>query len=122
MMEILKKLKFGPQILLCGAVGLCLLLFLDASPAADTRAAQLARILSQIEGAGRVEVYISYAPEESAYAFAESQQTGQILGAVVVASGADNAAVELRLAQAAASALGLRAGQVSVYKMGGGAK
>ena len=62
---------------------------------------RLASILSSIGGAGEVETMIS-------------KSSGEIVGVLVIADGASNPLVRLRLLQAASSALGVDSDVVSV--------
>ena len=62
---------------------------------------RLASILSSIDGAGEVETMIS-------------KSSGEIVGVLVIADGASNPLVRLRLLQAATSALGVDSDVVSV--------
>ena len=62
---------------------------------------RLASILSSIDGAGEVETMIS-------------KSSGEIVGVLVIADGASNPLVRLRLLQAASSALGVDSDVVSV--------
>ena len=62
---------------------------------------RLASILSSIDGAGEVETMIS-------------KSAGEIVGVLVIADGASNPLVRLRLLQAASSALGVDSDVVSV--------
>lgn len=95
---------------LAGCILLCLMLGLTDSPSASQTAeeARLARVLSSMEGAGRVEVAVFH-QEESALPS----------GAVVVAQGADDVGVRLRLTRAVCTLLGLESTQVDVFKSGG---
>lgn len=63
--------------------------------------ARLASILSSVEGAGEVETMIT-------------KSSGQIVGVLVIATGANNPLVRLRLLNAASSALGIDSETVSV--------
>ena len=63
---------------------------------------RLASILSSIDGAGEVETMIS-------------KSSGEIVGVLVIADGASNPLVRLRLLQAASSALGVDSDVVSVW-------
>ena len=63
---------------------------------------RLSAILSGIEGAGDVEAMIT-------------QKSGEILGVLVIADGADSITVRLRLIEATAKALGVSKSIVSVY-------
>lgn len=83
-----------------------------------------ARTLSQMEGAGRVQVVIyTRAKETSAGAYSPTgTQTGEIpCGAVAVAQGADDPLVRMQLEQALCALLGLPASAVSVVAGTGGA-
>lgn len=105
---------------------------------------RLSRLLSQMEGAGKVTVFLSQAAgERTLYQMDEDVASGDVLretvlvtgadraqqgliqqinppvyqGAVVLCQGADNAAVRLSITQAVANATGLGANQISVLKM-----
>lgn len=88
--------------LLC--VALCL--GLGRGGGADTEEARISRVLSAMTGAGTVEVAISY-------------QNAAPCGAVVVADGAGNVGVRLRLMDAVEALLGLDGSRVAVYERGG---
>lgn len=90
-------------VLLC--VGLCLLLGAQEGAATDVES-RISRVLSAIEGAGRVEVAVYY--EESVPC-----------GAVVVAQGASDIAVQLRLVSAVSTLLGIDQGRVAIYERKG---
>lgn len=62
---------------------------------------RLANILSSVDGAGEVETMIT-------------KSSGQIVGVLVIATGANNPLVRLRLLNAASSALGIDSETVSV--------
>ncbi len=122
MFEKLKMIKNGEWILLLFAAGILLVYFSSGGAGASVSGdeARLAKVLSGIEGAGNVQVFISYnEPEGSVYAFSadEKNTEGSIKGVVIIASGAGDAAVRLKLAEAARVALGVDASAVSVYKM-----
>ena len=93
------------------AAALCLLLGFSGSAVSlqSDQEARLARVLSAMEGAGRVEVAVFYGAEDAAPC-----------GAVVVAEGADSVAVRLQLTRAVCTLLGLEAEQVDIFKLGGG--
>lgn len=90
-------------LLLC--VGFCLLLGAQES-SASTEESRISRVLSAIDGAGKVEVAVYY--EESVPC-----------GAVVVAQGASDVAVQLRLVSAVTTLLGIEQGRVAVYEREG---
>ena len=92
------------------AAAVCALLALALGGGTNTRAddveARMERILSRIEGAGRVTVMLSGvegAPE----------------GAVVAASGADSARVVLELQRAVQALTGLELGKIEIVKSKG---
>ena len=95
---------------LYAAIALCVVLALSvsaisgSSPDEETR---IARVLSEIAGAGIVSVTI----------YTEDSHP---CGAVVVASGAEDIAVRLRLQEAVTTLLGLDSSRVAVYPRKGG--
>lgn len=94
---------------LAAAVALCLLSGAGSASTGmmtDTEA-RAARILSAIEGAGSVEVAIFYAEEDEA---------AVPCGAVLVAEGADDVAVRLRLSQAVSTLFGLDNDKIDIFK------
>lgn len=153
--EVFKKYRYGILILLVGIVLMCLpkIKTEDAAfePASSTIITEqqsleqsLAAILSQIQGAGRVEVLLTEAiGSETRYQSDttngnESQkqdtviitdsnktQNGLIrqiipptyLGAIIVCQGADSAAVRLSIVQAVSSVTGLGSDRITVLKM-----
>lgn len=98
-------------------VGLCLALGgIESTPAGQSvEEARLARVLSAIEGAGHVEAAIFYNG-----AGAAQGEPAMPSGAVVVADGAEDVAVRLRLTRAVCTLLGLDDNQVEVFKGKGG--
>ncbi len=90
-------------LLLC--IGFCLLLGMQGSTATDAES-RVSRVLSTIEGAGRVDVAVYY--EESVPC-----------GAVVVAQGASDVAVQLRLISAVSTLLGIDQGRIAIYEREG---
>lgn len=90
-------------LLLC--VGFCLLLGTQGGSASEAEN-RISRVLSTIEGAGKVEVAVYY--EESVPC-----------GAVVVAQGASDVAVQLRLISAVTTLLGLDQSRVAIYEREG---
>lgn len=91
------------SLLFC--VALCLVLgFRDGSPA--TQEDRLCQVLGAIDGAGAVDVAVYY--EESIPC-----------GAVVVAEGAGDVAVQLRLISAVTTLLGIQQERVAIYPMEG---
>ena len=86
-------------------VALCLMLgtSTDDSSSEESR---ISRVLSAIEGAGTVEVAVYY-------------EDAVPCGAVVVADGAGNVAVQLRLLSAVTTLLGINQNRVSIYEREG---
>ena len=86
-------------------VALCLMLgtSTDDSSSEESR---ISRVLSAIEGAGTVEVAVYY-------------EDAVPCGAVVVADGAGNVAVQLQLRSAVTTLLGINQNRVSIYEREG---
>ncbi len=158
-----KAVRFLKQyrcVILILALGLCLLLIPDRQTAAQDQTAEttqqvqqedtaqsLAKILSMIQGAGKVEVMLTVASgEKTIYQTDEDialgdngatrietvivtssdrSQTGLIqqvnppgyLGAIVVCQGADRAEIRLAIVEAVSKVTGLGADRISVLKM-----
>ena len=95
---------------LAGAVAACLLLGAaeNVPSGYSSEEVRLARVLSAMAGAGRVEVAVFY---ES------SEEKGCPTGAVVVAQGAGDVDVRIRLTRAVATLTGLDAAKVEVFKL-----
>lgn len=89
-------------------VALCLILGASerSTPAQTSDEARLCRVLSAMAGAGKVDVAVYY-------------DDAAPCGAVVVADGAGDAAVRIRLAGAVTTLLGLDASRVAVYEREG---
>lgn len=102
---------------LAAAVILCLILGgTESLPTGQTEEeARLARVLSAMEGAGKVEVAVFYEPAQG------KDAPSKPCGVVVVAQGADDIAVRLRLSRAVCTLLGVDAEQVEVFPSEGGA-
>lgn len=86
---------------LCFCVVVCLLLGAQQETA-STEESRISRVLSAIQGAGDVEVAVYY-------------EDAVPCGAVVVAQGATDIAVQLRLASALTTLLGIDANRVAIY-------
>ena len=86
---------------LCFCVVVCLLLGAQQETA-STEESRISRVLSAIQGAGDVEVAVYY-------------EDAVPCGAVVVAQGATDIAVQLRLASAVTTLLGIDANRVAIY-------
>lgn len=90
------------------------LLLLNVQPvkSASREEERMAQVLGMIDGAGKVEVALFYAPDETG-------RTGSPTGAVVVAQGADALPVRLELIRAVRTLLGLSETAVDVFAMDG---
>lgn len=121
MREMLSRLRAAltPQALaLFAALAIA---FLLASREGDTQSleSRIARTLSGVEGAGRVEVTIRMREIQSSGSLMGSAQTERSpLGAVAVAQGADDPLVAMQLQEALCALLGLPAASVSVIAGG----
>lgn len=78
--------------------------------------AHLSRVLSSMEGVGKVEVMITLETEESSL-FGTTSDTGKVNGVVVVAQGAGNAVVETRISDAVKALFSIDAHKISIVKM-----
>lgn len=79
---------------------------------------RLANVLSQIDGAGEVQVMIYFADETDATSsnfFSSSAEKGEIVGVIIVAEGADDIATRLKLLQATETALAVDSKQVQIF-------
>lgn len=104
--------KDGWLLALLGlCVALCLLGGMGGSSMEPGRDERLAAILSAIDGAGRVEAAVFCAADGTTPT-----------GAVIVAAGAEDMTVQLQLARAAATLLGLEAEQIEIFKLKEGAR
>ena len=86
-------------------VALCLMLGSDADEG-SARENRISRVLSTIQGAGTVEVAVYY-------------EDAVPCGAVVVADGAGDVAVQLRLLSAVTTLLGVNQSRVAIYEREG---
>lgn len=86
-------------------VALCLMLGAQEG-SSSTEESRISRVLSAIDGAGRVEVAVYY--EEAVPC-----------GAVIVADGAGDVAVQLRLLSAVTTLLGVNQERVAIYEREG---
>lgn len=96
---------------LIGSVAICLLLQGTPTTSTATEETRLAQILSAMEGAGSVEVALHYTVEDGA---------SVACAAVVVADGAGDVAVRLRLTRAVTTLLGIDGNRVEVFQRKGG--
>ena len=121
--DVLSRLRAAltPQavVLLAAALLLCWLAAASQRTGALPLETRLARTLSCMEGAGRVEVTIrTREVASSGGAFGTSVSESVPCGAVVVAQGAQDPLVEMELRQAVCALLGLPASSVSVVTGG----
>ena len=89
-------------LLLCAV--LCL--YLGAGEEATTEESRISRVLSAIDGAGTVDVAVYY-------------EDALPCGAVIVADGAGEVAVQLRLLSAVTTLLGIEQNRVAIYEREG---
>ena len=121
--DVLSRLRavLTPQavVLLAAALLLCWLAAASQRTGALPLETRLARTLSCMEGAGRVEVTIrTREVASSGGVFGTSVSESVPCGAVVVAQGAQDPLVEMELRQAVCALLGLPASSVSVVTGG----
>lgn len=121
--DVLSRLRAAltPQavVLLAAALLLCWLAAASQRTGALPLETRLARTLSCMEGAGRVEVTIrTREVASSGGAFGTSVSESVPCGAVVVAQGAQDPLVEMELRQAVCALLALPASSVSVVTGG----
>ena len=121
--DVLSRLRAAltPQavMLLAAALLLCWLAAASQRTGASPLEERLARTLSCMEGAGRVEVTIrTREVASSGGAFGAYVSESVPCGAVVVAQGAQDPLVEMELRQAVCALLGLPASSVSVVTGG----
>lgn len=121
--DVLSRLRAAltPQavVLLAAALLLCWLAAASQRTGALPLETRLARTLSCMEGAGRVEVTIrTREVASSGGVFGTSVSESVPYGAVVVAQGAQDPLVEMELRQAVCALLGLPASSVSVVTGG----
>ena len=112
----LRGIKGGPwlAVLLCCAAALLFLPSSGGQSAGMTEEEQrVSATLSRIAGAGETRVAIYYAQAASAFGTGSRSP----VGAVIVARGAGDVEVRLRLSQAAETLLGLTPSQVEVFPM-----
>ncbi len=121
MSEWLKRLRRHPLWVALGALAaVCLWLALGGGGAGTDTAAsseerRIAEVLSAMAGAGKVEVALHYAAEETtAFGGAAGAKPS---GAVVVAEGAGELNVRLALIRAMRTLLGLPESAVDVFEM-----
>ena len=77
---------------------------------------QLKRVLSAMEGVGKVEVMIT-TEEIGGSLFTENSTSPKVCGVVVVAQGAGNASVNMRISEAVKALFSVEAHKISIVKM-----
>lgn len=93
-------------------IGICAVLCIalgsteNATQTDKSKEARLAQVLSAMEGAGKVEVAVFYQDEKETIP----------CGAVVVADGAKDVSVQLRLTRAIMTLMGLDNDQISIFQ------
>ena len=132
-MEIFLKNKYVRALILIVAVALVCSLLLRERPDEPSQNTQqtadeetkLSQILSQIDGAGEVEVMITYesGPEAVPAAGGMGEQlilkelSPVIRGVVIIAQGADDISVKMQLLQAAVTVLQVEETRIDVFTM-----
>ena len=114
-MEKIRKGKGWPLLMLLGlCMGFSVLLSInpEGQPLSTQEEKRIAQALSLIQGAGECRVILHY--EKEAAAFSQAQG---LTGALIIAQGAEEIAVRLRLMQAAETLLGLAPSQVEIFPM-----
>ena len=113
--------KHGPWLLALTAILALASLFISegATGNASREEMRMGQVLSQIQGAGRVEVALYYEGSQSASAW-EGESSPTPVGAVIVAQGGGEIGVKMQLIRAAATLLGLSQDKICVFPMGEG--
>lgn len=112
-MKKMKELMQDKRLLLLLAALLCALQFVPVTQSGMTQEEKrIARTLSQIMGAGKVEVTVYYSESNSAFGGAKS-----CVGALAVCEGAGDIGVRLNVSRALETLLGLSSKEVVVLKM-----
>ncbi len=76
---------------------------------------RLGRVLSSVEGAGEVEVFLTYAEDSGKSSTAKPSQS--VKGVIVVAEGAGDVALRIRLTDAVRAALDIPVSRIEVLPM-----
>ena len=112
-MKKMKELMQDKRLLLLLAALLCALQFVPVTQSGMTQEEKrIARILSQIAGAGRVEVTVYYNENDSAFGASKT-----CVGALAVCEGAGDIGVRINITHALETLLGLTTEDVAVLKM-----
>lgn len=110
--ERLKNLLQDKRWLAVLIACLCALIFLPQEAQMTQEEKRISATLSQIDGAGRVQVTLYYSESSTAFGGGKA-----CVGALAVGEGAGDIAVRLRLQEALQTLLGLEAKDVVVLKM-----
>lgn len=122
-MDKLKGARQLPVLALVLLLAVAALLYMNAAGAEKGQVAgtelelRMARVLSQVQGAGEVRVLLR--ERESAAAMAQQGETQLADGAVIVAEGAGDIKVQLALQRAAKALLGVPLERIEVLQMDG---
>lgn len=117
-LEKIKGMKAGPWALaaiLCAAAWALTVLPGKGGEGMTEEEKRISATLSRISGAGETRVSVFWAQAASAFGSGSREP----VGAVIVARGAGDVEVRLRLMRAAETLLGLAPGQVEVFPMEG---
>ena len=113
-----KKAYLAAAILLIFLMAASALLGKTDISAATQTEKRMERILGCVAGAGEVRVMIyGTKKDETAAVWNASDNSEEIIGVIIVAQGAGDAAVAARLAKAAGSALGIDQSRIEVFRM-----
>ena len=127
LIELARALRKNQWLLLAALAALCILVLALGGRKTETSApsteleARLERVLSAIEGTGKVRVMIREESRAEISAFAP-QQEPSAEGVVIVCEGADDLRVRLALEQAAQALLGVPCSRIQVVKMEEGSR
>ncbi len=110
--ERLKNLLQDKKLLVLLIAFLCALILWPQDAQMTQEEKRIAATLSQIAGAGRVQVTLYFSESSTAFSGGKS-----CVGALAVSEGAGDIAVRLRLQEALQTLLGLKAKDVVVLKM-----
>ena len=132
--RLMKTLRLSNKeliIIICGVLALVCIAVMpsrmfddaDETPALSVSTQleeRLASTLSQIKGAGRVQVMVTYTQEEAQGGWLSSSQGNkkqEVVGVIIVAQGARDIGVTFELITAAKTVLGVKASMVKVFVM-----
>ncbi len=107
-------------VILAAAIAVFLLALFWPSGQKDARTdteRRLEEVLSHVQGAGRVRVFVYEETADAEFVFADFGDKSEILGVVIVAQGADNPQTVSNLARAAQAALGVEQNRIEIIPM-----